>query len=114
MNEIQKKKYTPPSHAIGVRVSPREYSQLAALAEIAGLKIGKYAIACALEKRIQPPVPSVNRQLYADLSRVGSNLNQIARRLNAEDRLSGSDLVKTLDDLSRSLANVRQQLLGAK
>jgi len=114
MNEIQKKKYTPPSRAIGVRVSASEYSRLVQLAEIAGLKIGKYAISCALEKKITAPVPAVNRALYSELARCGSNLNQIARKLNSESKLSGSDLIINLNDLNRSLADVRRQLLGAK
>lgn len=114
MNETQKKKYVPPSIAIGFRAPIADYPSLAEKAEAAGLKVGQFCLAAGRGTTITPPVPAINRQLYADLARVGGNINQIAKKLNSENRLSGSDLIATLNDLSQSLADVRLQLLGVK
>lgn len=114
MNEIQRNKYTPPSRAIGFRAPLADYPSLVEKAEAAGLKVGQFCLAAAKGTKITPPVPAINRQLYADLGRVGSNINQIARKLNSENRLSGSDLVAALNSLSESLAETRRQLIGAK
>lgn len=111
---METKKYVPPSIAIGVRVTPAEYQQLEEKAEAAGLKPGRFAVAAALGLEITPPVPACNRHLYADLARVGANLNQISARLNSFSKLNDSDLVAALGDLSRLLAEVRRQLLGVK
>jgi hypothetical protein len=73
---------------IGVSVTPEEHAALAAKASAAGLSQAAYLRACGLgspgprAKRS----PSVNAELLAlaiaQLNKIGSNLNQIARVLN--------------------------------
>lgn len=99
---------------VALRMTPPEFDRIEDKAEAAGMKPGRLAVAAALDLEIKPPVPAINRQLYAELARVGGNLNQIARRLNAENRLSGGDLVAALNELSRRIAEARRELIGIK
>ncbi len=51
-------------------------------------------------------MPEINRQAYSDLGRIGSNLNQIARRLNEKKIVEIAEVKVILDEL-------RLTLLGA-
>lgn len=99
---------------IAVRCTPDEFARLEEKSEAAGMKPGRLAVHAALNLEITPPVPALNRRTYSELGRLGSNLNQIAARLNRENKLSVSGLLATLRDLSQQLAATRKQLIGAK
>jgi hypothetical protein len=97
---------------IGVRVSPAEYEALKAKASRMGMTPAQFLREAALSRRLpQPPVPQVNREQYAELARLASNLNQLVR-------LSNSGRPVTVDDsLLRMLADevgrLRLALIGA-
>lgn len=84
------------------RVSFDEYTELEALAERAGLTIGSYVRSRSLKKpttrAIRRPVPEVQKlsKLLADLSRIGSNINQLAKRANSGDTPLAGDIRDTL------------------
>jgi hypothetical protein len=50
--------------------------------------------------------PALDSAAVAALARIGSNLNQIARRANSGDLLQPGELPETLGDLSRCLARI--------
>lgn len=72
-----------------------------------GLTRGEWIRLAALSA---PPriVPELNREAWLELSRVGSNLNQIARVLNTDPVIDPS----TVEALARSLREFRLALIG--
>ena len=54
---------------------------------------------------LPPIIPTLNRDAWAALARSASNLNQIAKRLNAGDA--------PLDEIRNTLAEFRSVLIGA-
>ena len=76
------------------RVSPEEYSELASLADRAGLTLGSYVRSRALETpttraRRKPAIEQVAvSKLIGELGKVGNNLNQLAKKANAGNLLT--------------------------
>ena len=52
-------------------------------------------------------IPEINRQSYGELGRIGSNLNQIARRLNGANLVEIAEVKAILDDLRIALLGAR-------
>ena len=84
------------------RVSPEEYTELTRLAAREGLSLGSYVRSRSLEKpttrAVRRPVPEVQKlsKLLADLGRIGSNINQLAKRANSGDMPLAGDIRETL------------------
>lgn len=66
---------------------------------------GEWLRMAALEK-LPPTVPAINAQAWAELARAAANLNQIARALNAGEKIERGGL---RDQLNR----FRAALIGA-
>lgn len=87
---------------LSVRVSELEHQAVAALAERAGLTTGSYVRSRVLEKpttrAVRRPVAEVQKVsgLLGQLSKIGTNLNQIAKRTNSGDTPLLSELHDTL------------------
>lgn len=96
---------------IGVRVSDDELGQLKAKARAAGLAPASLLRSAALDAELPPlPVPAINRQAYADLARLASNINQLARAAHEGRAVVDADLLeRTRAELSR----LRLALVGA-
>lgn len=83
------------------RVSATEYQELNALAEQAGLTIGSYvrsrALALPTTRAIRRPVveKKLLASLLAELHKIGSNINQTARRLNMGDTPLSGEVAST-------------------
>jgi hypothetical protein len=101
---------------VAARVSAEEYVVLGAKARDAGLSIGSYLRTTALgsagpRARRRPPV---NAELLAyavaQLNRVGSNLNQITRRLNAADSLGANDSMAAVAETREAVRHICQIL----
>ena len=65
-----------------IRLSPSERQRIEAQADLAGMKLGEYLRATALQQKIPRSVPTINREIYVELIRIGNNINQIARVAN--------------------------------
>jgi hypothetical protein len=92
--------------ALRIRLTTTERATIAAAAERGGLSVAGYARSVLLSA---PPVrqarrPPVERlelaRLLAELGRVGSNVNQIARALNAGGDLGQEGLTAALADIN--------------
>ena len=72
---------------INFRVDEKEYAILKARAEIANLSPSMYAKKQALEGKVKAPVitKDVGSLILPEISKIGSNVNQIARKLNQGD-----------------------------
>jgi hypothetical protein len=98
---------------LSVRVSEVEQQEVEALAQREGLTVGSYVRSRALShpttRAIRRPVPEVQKlsKLLAELGRIGSNINQIARRVNLGE-------TPLADDISDALAACRHIAEQAK
>lgn len=69
------------------RVTAAELAHVQAQAARAGLDVAEFCRRAALRQRIAQARAAADDALLLELNRVGVNLNQIARRLNASGRL---------------------------
>lgn len=87
---------------IPVRCTREEHAAISSNADRAGLTRAAYLRAAALgdagprAKRRPPADHQALRQILGHLGKVGSNINQIARKLNAAERLEVPELRKAL------------------
>lgn len=98
----------------GLRLSPRELNSIRDRAKEADLSVSEFIRQSALSSSVRA-APSISIRQWSDLAPLSSNLNQIARRLNAgeQDRLTSSDreTIAALDDLLRQ---IRLRLLSVE
>lgn len=105
-----------------LRASPEEVRQIKANAQASGLTVSAYLNARGLargplrrpRRRTAPggPFAAAIAQLAMQLGRIGNNINQIARHLNA-DQLAlafGADIPAKLTNLEVLLSEIRQLL----
>lgn len=82
---------TNRNHKITVRFSEDEYDQLNFICEVLGITYSQYLRRAALTRRIEHPTiyatfsDNAAQQLTGQMGKIGSNLNQIARKLNSGD-----------------------------
>lgn len=107
------------THTISVRVNAREYAELTARRDAAGIKeMGAYLRTAVLA--LQPPravVPTVNRAAWRELANTASNLNQLTAHLNAgnlRDPGGGARLGAVLATLTEEVRVLRLALLGVE
>jgi len=105
------------TRTISVRVNAREYAELTARRDAAGIKeMGAYLRMAVLAQ--QPPravVPTVNRAAWRELAHTASNLNQLTAHLNAgnlRDPGGGARLGAVLATLTAEVRWLRLTLLG--
>lgn len=98
-------------YKVGVRFTEEERHQIEALAAACSLSFSEFVRKAALGRRLRATVPAVNREAWAELARVVSNLNQIAHRLNAAEGGAG-DLAAVLAETREQVQALRRDLLG--
>ena len=82
---------TNRNRKITVRFSEDEYDQLNFICEVLGITYSQYLRRAALTRRIEHPTiyatfsDNAAQQLTGQMGKIGSNLNQIARKLNSGD-----------------------------
>ena len=101
-----------------IRADDAERAELEERASKAGLTLGAYLRACGLgdagpRARLRPPVErALLARTNAEINRVGSNLNQIARTLNIA-ALEEAGLAEQVADLDRLIAVALAELSAA-
>ena len=97
---------------IGVRVAPAELQALTAKAAQMGMTPAHWLREAALSRRLpSPPVPSLNREQYAELAKLSGNLNQLTRLANSGRSVTVTDAL--LAQLAGEVGRLRLALLGA-
>lgn len=102
-----------------LRLSKAERAALEEKAKEAGLKLSAYLREAGLSKTIQRKnnlVPEINRAVYAELGRIGININQLAKAANTSV-LKGIECNINTNELDRLLAllqEIRLAVLGVK
>jgi len=61
------------------------------------------------ERLLQPKIPVLDQKTYAELKRIGTNINQIAKKLNADAKASGTE--KTISELKVLLNKILNKIL---
>ena len=83
---------TNRNRKITVRFSEDEYHQLNFICEVLGITYSQYLCRAALTRRIEHPTvyatfsDDAAQKLTGQMGKIGSNLNQIARKLNSGDQ----------------------------
>ncbi|MDD4885338.1 MAG: mobilization protein [Thiomonas sp.] len=97
---------------IGVRVSPSEYAVLKDKAAQMGVTPAQWLRQAALARRLpSPPVPAINRSVYAELARLSANFNQLAWHANRGESVHvDADLLRRL---GLEVCQLRLALIGA-
>jgi len=109
------------TRTVAVRLSPEEHATWLAAAKQSGRgQMGRWVretVTGRLQGRREPIRVEGAGELRADLSRVGSNLNQIARALNTQARGGepGPDVetvLRVLEDAKKTMGEIRDRLSG--
>ena len=104
------------NHQVNIRVNEAEYAKIQASARIMGLTVPKYCKHLVMQSKLKEPklADEEYHKIIVDLSRIGNNINQIARQLNQsksevaeEEWLS---VKEQLEGLDREVAEVWQRL----
>lgn len=101
---------------LAVRLDPIERETIGELAKTCGMPIAEYMRQCALHQKIRPlpRLPEVNLKVYAELGKIGSNVNQIATAINKQaiDGASGAQrIAAALPKLYELIQETRRQLV---
>ena len=95
-------------HPVSTRLNHGELAMLDELCVKAGMQRGEYLRAAALHK-VPTIIPKVNQDAWSGLGRIGNNVNQIARALNASN-ISGDAV--PVEDVLRAIDSLRLALIG--
>ena len=96
---------------VSTRVSAAELAALQAKAAQMGMKTADWLRHAALSRRLpSAPVPEINRTQYAELARLASNLNQLAKAANREQIVVVNNVLLT--QVLAEVSTLRLALLG--
>ncbi|MGB6295824.1 MAG: plasmid mobilization relaxosome protein MobC [Rivularia sp. (in: cyanobacteria)] len=102
---------------ISLRLTEEEKEAWEAKAEEAGLgnNLSKFIRYCVDNRRIAPPAPAINSDTYAELGRIGNNINQIAYAINRSIKMGetvNTNPTEEIEALKPLLQEVKQMLIG--
>lgn len=90
---------------VGVRVNEIEHAELKISAEAAGVSVPSFIrskVLAEIQTATRPAPPSIDRkllsQLLGQLGKVGSNINQIAHKLNEGGSIAAPRITGAIDD----------------
>ena len=92
------------NHQINIRVNEVQYAKIQVSARIMGLSVSKYCKHLVMQSKLRDPKFSDEEyhQLIVNLSRIGNNINQMARRLNqADSEIASEELAMLNTTLSK-------------
>lgn len=102
------------SAVVPIRFSKEERDSLLSQAKSYGVSLSEFVRRAALKRRLPPaPPPQINRDIYQELSRIGNNLNQVARKIHQGAVAVELELVGTLTELKGVVKEVGMKVLGA-
>jgi hypothetical protein len=81
--------------------------QLMAYAEKSGADVIRDIV--FRDRLLKPKIPALDQKTYGELKRIGNNLNQVARKLNANARAAETE--KTIKELKDILNQILSKLL---
>ena len=98
---------------ISFRVSPDEYAKIKEMADRAGLSIASLAKKATLDEEVKEQVidRETGRQIISALGKIGSNINQIARKVNSGEN---TDAVLSIMKVSDQISDFWKFLIDGK
>jgi hypothetical protein len=113
---MKKKEYQKMSKVLNLRMSDDEHAQLKSKANAAGLTMANYlrqgigtkeVKRSPVLKRTKRDYIQVDPALMLEISRIGNNLNQIARVINQDGSKDNIELLEHLVSIERLLRDIR-------
>ena len=110
------RKMRTDNHQVNIRVNEAEYAKIQASARIMGLTVPKYCKHLVMQSKLKEPklADEEYQKIIVDLSRIGNNINQIARQLNQSKSEVAEEewlaVKEQLEGLDREVAEVWQRL----
>ena len=99
-------------HRMTVRLNGDEYTKVLSKIERSGLSKQEYILSSILNKKIQERLNVDYFKLINEVNHVGTNLNQIARKLNGNEFILEDEIIKNQLLLNQVLKNLNNQIKG--
>ena len=99
-------------HRMTVRLNGDEYTKVLSKIERSGLSKQEYILSSILNKKIQERLNVDYFKLINEVNHVGTNLNQIARKLNGNKSILKDEIFKNQLLLNQVLKNLNDQIKG--
>lgn len=99
-------------HRMTVRLNGDEYTKVLSKIERSGLSKQEYILSSILNKKIQERLNVDYFKLINEVNHVGTNLNQIARKLNCNESILKDEIFKNQLLLNQVLKNLNDQIKG--
>lgn len=99
-------------HRMTVRLNGDEYTKVLSKIERSGLSKQEYILSSILNKKIEERLNVDYFKLINEVNHVGTNLNQIARKLNSNESILKDEIIKNQTLLNQVLKNLNDQIKG--
>ena len=99
-------------HRMTVRLNGDEYTKVMSKIERSGLSKQEYILSSILNKKIQERLNVDYFKLINEVNHVGTNLNQIARKLNSNESILKDEIIQNQLLLNQVLKNLNDQIKG--
>lgn len=99
-------------HRMTVRLNGDEYTKVLSKIERSGLSKQEYILSSILNKKIQERLNVDYFKLINEVNHVGTNLNQITRKLNGNESILEDEIIKNQMLLNQVLKNLNDQIKG--
>lgn len=99
-------------HRMTVCLNGDEYTKVLSKIERSGLSKQEYILSSILNKKIQERLNVDYFKLINEVNHVGTNLNQIARKLNSNESILKDEIIKNQTLLNQVLKNLNDQIKG--
>lgn len=99
-------------HRMTVRLNRDEYTKVLSKIERSGLSKQDYILSSILNKKIQERLNVDYFKLINEVNHVGTNLNQITRKLNGNESILEDEIIKNQMLLNQVLKNLNDQIKG--
>ena len=95
-----------------VRLNGDEYTKVLSKIERSGLSKQEYILSSILNKKIQERLNVDYFKLINEVNHVGTNLNQIARKLNSNESILKDEIIQNQLLINQVLKNLNDQIKG--
>jgi len=104
---------TKKNVTLSTKIGIDDAAALKERASQAGVTVSTFLREAALTGQVQPhtPIPQINQDQWADLARIGGNLNQIATHLHGGGPVDAR-VSAAIDECRAVLSTVRAALIG--
>lgn len=97
-------------HTIGVRVNEDERSRIQEKADRMNMAPAQWLRHAALDRILPPcPAPKLNRDMYVELGKIGTNINQLVKVANSGKT---PPVLPAFRNLVNTIINLRLEILG--